>query len=212
MPNNLSQIIGSLQPFLKSWEFAGHGRNFRKILENAVAVLNFQADKFGDGFYINLGAQPLFVPTELNLEPDPQIISEEECIFRKRVDPPLGLRTWPQNVQVWGYDLELVPELRAALEKAFRDYLQQICAVPGLITAAKLSDFPTDENTEHPILGYKHPRRMLHFARIAKATSQPDKAQEFATYAMENCPEYASSLRADLEVLLATMADQQKLS
>jgi hypothetical protein len=68
--------------------FRGSGQNYRKVDGDFVFVINFQGSRWGDNFYVNLGAQPVFVPAEGKA--DLTKLKEYECILRRRVG-----RDWP---------------------------------------------------------------------------------------------------------------------
>lgn len=196
MPDLFSDIVREVSPLIRTLGFKGSGQNYRKASDKVVAVINFQKSSGGEQFYVNLGVQPLFVPTEADLDAEPKTIKEYNCIFRKRVDPPLEMSGWP-------YGSEVLKELSARLLEQYQQYINPLMAVPGPITEAVLEDFPLDQDRENFLLGTRNPRNLFHFARIAKATNQPGKAVVFARYALDHCPEKASSLRGDLEEFLA---------
>ena len=89
----------------------------------------------GQRFYVNLGAQPLFVPTAEDVEVDAKHIRESECIFRKRVDPP-GRFSWPSSLD--DSSLEL---LRTRLTAGYQDFLTPLATFPGPLTDFSVDDF-----------------------------------------------------------------------
>lgn len=195
MTGTFKDILAHVAPTIRSWGFKGSGQNYRKVLERAVLVINFQKSAGGNQFYVNLGMQPLFVPTEGEAEPNPNTIKEYECIFRSRVDPPDGMSGW-----FYTMDASMLECFGAQLAKGYQEYLVPLATIPGPLTDAILQDF--DEQSVHPLLGNGHARNFLHFSRIALATQQREKAIAFAQAGIERCPEKASRLRAHLEAVL----------
>ncbi len=199
MPDSFNDILLEVAPLIRSLGFKGSAQNYRKSSDKVVIVINFQkssGSSSGEQFYVNLGVQPLFVPTEGNSQPDAKTIKEYDCIFRKRINPP-------QDTPGWPYTSHILADLKARLIDEYQHYLMPLMVVPGPMTEATLQDFPEDENSSNSLLGTRSPRNLFHFARIAKATNQPEKAFAFAQHALENCPEQASKLRASLKNFLA---------
>ncbi|MCI0390486.1 MAG: DUF4304 domain-containing protein [Acidobacteria bacterium] len=81
----MREVLKKLAPSLRSLGFRGSGQYFHKTEGAFIFVVNFQGSRGGDEFFINLGAQPVFIPTEGNANPDPKRLKEYECIFRTRV-------------------------------------------------------------------------------------------------------------------------------
>lgn len=195
MTDSFKNILAHIAPTIQSWGFKGSGQHYRKLLEHCVLVIHFQKSSGGDQFYVNLGMQPLFVPTEGGTAPNPKTIKEYECIFRDRVDPPDGMSGWPYTM-----DASMLEFFEAQLAKGYQEYLVPLAIIPGPITDVTVQDF--DGQSGHPLLGTGHARNFLHFSRIALATDQREKAIAFAQAGIERCPEKAPGLRVSLEVVL----------
>lgn len=189
--DEMKTILAEVAPLIRSWGFKGSGQNYRKLLAKSVLVINFQKSSGGGRFYVNLGVQPLFVPSEGGQHPEPQSIKEYQCIFRHRIDPPAKLLGWPTDL-----DAPMLELLKSRLTAAYSDYLTPLSTIPGLITEVTLDQFLRQE--EDSILGGTTAGNCLHFARIALATGQRQKALQFAQHGLQFCPERASSLRAHL--------------
>jgi len=66
----MRDVLKKLAPALRAAGFRGSGQNYRKADGDFVLVINFQGSRSGDKFYVNLGAQPTFIPAEGDAELD----------------------------------------------------------------------------------------------------------------------------------------------
>ena len=192
----MKDILAQIVPTLRSLGFKGSGQNYRKTTRDAVLIVNFQKSSGGDRFYVNLGAQLLFVPTESGGEADPKSIKEYECIFRRRLDPPEGMHGWPYEMTA-----EMVEEFNTKLSSSYKDYLSPLSQVPGPITELTPEQFRNQG--AQSILGGVHPKNALNFARIAFARGDLKRAKSFAVMGLADCPPFASGLRAMLKRVLS---------
>lgn len=189
----LKEIIARVVPDLRAKGYKGSGQNYRRATDMAVSVVNFQKSSGGERFYVNVGVQLLFVPTEAESEADPKTIKEYECIFRRRLDPPEnGLLGWP-------YSVNLSAVLVQRFEELNRNFVTPLMTIPGPLTEARVADF--ESNSVHPLLGLRNARNFLHYARILLVMDNRERAAEFASAAIEICPPRATSLLENLEKL-----------
>ena len=189
-------MLAIIAPHLRAIGYKGSGQNFRLVNQHTVSVVNFQKSSGGGSFYVNLGVQPLFELTEGDRTPNPKTIKEYECIFRHRLDPPAkDLFGWPYSCSV-----ELAEHLASRLKEEYAAFIVPLMTIPGPITEATVATF--DEQTVHPVLGRRHARNFLHFARMALHRGDRQRAAEFATAGIEMCPESASSLLLELQAVL----------
>ncbi len=101
MADTLKEILPKVAASLREKGFKGSGQNYRRATDVAVSVVNFQKSSGGERFFVNVGVQPLFVPTEGESAPDAKTIKEPECIFRRRLDPPMDdLLGWPYSTDI----------------------------------------------------------------------------------------------------------------
>ncbi len=191
----LKDVLAVVAPRLRAHGYKGSGQNYRLADENAVSVLNFQKSSGGERFYVNVGVQPLFVPTEGESTPDAKKIKEPECIFRTRLKPPQNLMAG------WPYSVDLAEQLAANFDDLFATFVQPLMTIPGPVTEASVGDF--DEQTGHPLLGARHACNFLHFARISLARGNTERAAEFSQAAIDICPERASTLLHHLKDVIA---------
>jgi len=78
------ELLKKVAPSLRALGFRGSGQNYRKTEGDFVFIINFQGSSSGDSFFVNLGAQPTFIPSEG--EADPKKLKEYDCVFRRRMD------------------------------------------------------------------------------------------------------------------------------
>lgn len=191
----MKEILAQITPILRSLGFKGSGQNYRKEMPDAVMIINFQKSSGGEHFYINLGVQPLFVPSESSDTPDPKSIKEYECIFRNRVEAPAPLLGWPYDLP-----LSMLDELTAKLVAAYEHYLSPLAQIPGPVTELTPEQFKAQAGDS--IFGSAHPAFALHFARIALARGNRDRAKSFAELGLADCPPMASGLRFKLRKVI----------
>ncbi|MGV3757356.1 MAG: DUF4304 domain-containing protein [Verrucomicrobiota bacterium] len=191
----MKEILAQITPLLRQLGFKGSGQNYRKEMPEAVMVINFQKSTGGEQFYVNLGVQPLFVPSESSEVPAPKNIKEYECIFRRRLDTPPQMSGWPYDLS----DVQL-EELESKLIAAYENYLSPLAQVPGPITELTPEQFKTQG--DESIFGGPRPLYALHFARIALARGHHARAKAFAELGLADCPPLASGLRFKLKKAL----------
>lgn len=191
----MKDILANIVPTLRSLGFKGSGQNYRKQTTGAVMVVNFQKSSGGDRFYVNLGVQPLSIPIEGGGQPNPTMIKEYECVFRRRLTPPGDDLGWPYDTIAATAD-----ELRAKICSAYAEYLSPLAQIPGPVTELTPELFRTQDASS--IFGGSHARNALHFARIALACGNAGRANTFAEIGLAGCPPLASGLRATLQKIL----------
>jgi hypothetical protein len=81
--SNLKEILRYLGAHIRSLGFKGSGQHFRRVEDDFVFVINIQGSSSGDVFYVNLGAQPTFIPAECDAPL--ATLKEYECVMRRRV-------------------------------------------------------------------------------------------------------------------------------
>lgn len=109
----MKEILKSIGARVREWGYRGSGQNYRSTLDDVVFVINIQKSRWGDQFYVNLGAQPLVIPHEGEGEPDPKALKEYECVFRSRVKNEWRTDLSPPEVEDL---LRLIDETRKAFQ------------------------------------------------------------------------------------------------
>lgn len=79
----MRDVLRKIGPALREIGFRGTSQNYRKVDDDFIFVINFQGSNWGPNFYVNLGAQPTFIPDEGM--PDPKKLNEYQCVLRRRV-------------------------------------------------------------------------------------------------------------------------------
>ena len=107
----MKEILKDLGSHIRSLGFKGSGQNFRKLEEDFVFVINIQGSSSGKDFYVNLGAQPTFIPTKCDRPL--ATLKEYQCVLRTRV----GVR-WE-----WSLDEQALDALKREIELTQREFL-----------------------------------------------------------------------------------------
>ena len=183
----MQEILRKIGPALRSHGFKGSGQNYRRTEGRLAFVVNVQASASGEDFYVNLGAQPLFIPTDGDGHADPKTLKEYECVFRRRV----GVK--------WRWDMreEEAAKVESTLIAAQADFF-------GLFSdfEAALSRQTLDELFKRFPAAAMNSRAAMHLARACLAVGDRRKAVELVHLGLKTAPPRASELIADLNSLL----------
>lgn len=195
----LRDILVAVTPTIRENGYKGTGQNYRRATDSAVSTVNFQKSSGGERFYVNVGVQPLFVPTEGGSTPDAKKIKAYECIFRTRLNPP------DTELFGWPYSTDVSADLIQGFDELFQKFVTPLMTIPGPITEAGVFDVPAD--SLHPLFGAWNARTFLHFARISLAMGNCERAVGFANAAIERCNPNAKSLLHHLEQILVNASE-----
>ena len=146
----MREILQYLGAHIRALGFKGSGQTFRKIEDDYVFVINVQGSRSGNVFYINLGAQPTFIPAEG--EAVVSTLKEHECVMRRRVGGE------------WKWDLN--DEARLALIQQIEAEQKAFFGTVGLLRTAIAQD-AVDELLRTYSMGNPPARAALHLARAA---------------------------------------------
>ena len=183
----MKAVLKQIAPHLRALGFRGSGQNYRKTEGDFVFVVNIQGSSSGDTFYVNLGAQPLFIPNDEYVEP--KDLKEYDCVFRRRVGG-----TWPWDMPINGFPA-FVDELAAA-QAAFFGHIQTLPdAIGARVPEELLATFT---------IGQTKAGAALHLARAALALGHDEKGRSLARVGLDAAPEGASILIARLREIAAT--------
>jgi|GEM_PF-4310808 len=189
----LGEVIAETMPLLSSWNFSGSGKDYWYHSEHAVCVINFQGSRDADGFFINVGVQPLLIPNFLGETPDRNGMSEPSCVFRSRVDPPHGMAMWTYELESDEYD-----DVRDALTDKYVEYIVPLTTVPGPLNQITIDDF--QKNELHPLFGGLGDIAIcLYLGRLAIAYHRTAVARDFIDYGIANCSKRAAGLLEQLQ-------------
>jgi hypothetical protein len=146
----LKDILQYLGAHIRALGFKGSGKTFRRVEEDYVFVINIQKSRTGEGFFINLGAQPTFIPAECGAALS--TLKEYECVMRRRVGDEW---TWTLNDAA---RLALIRRIEAE-QNAFFGTVRQL--------RAALAQASADELLGKYSMGTPPARAALHLARAA---------------------------------------------
>ena len=178
----MEDALKRIGPILRSLGFRGSGQNFRKADGDFIFVINFQGSRWASNFYVNLGAQPTFIPAERDA--DLSKLKEYECVLRRRVGGD-----WP-----WDLSEERFNALVQAITATQADFFGNA----QTLRSALAVDTP-GELTRKFSSGTTEARSTLHLARAAVALGHRDTALALVARGMELAPDRAVHLRDDLE-------------
>jgi hypothetical protein len=173
--------------------FRGSGQNYRKVEGEFVFVVNFQGSRSEPRFFINLGAQPTFIPTEGHLShlPGDSQLREYDCVFRTRV----GEGNWPWDLS--DCDAAVLAETFTSQAHEFFERVQTLRA--GL-AAGEVERLITDLKW-----GVPPARAALHLARASQALGYVDQARRMAEQGLVVATGRATILRQELQALLGAL-------
>ncbi len=183
----MQEVLKTLASALRAIGFHGSGQNYWKTEGDFVFVINFQGSQRGDNFYVNLGAQPVFIPAEGNA--DLKKLKEYECVLRRRVGSE-----WS-----WQMSDEKLASLEAEIisaQAAFFSHAQTM-------RASLVSD-PPEVLLNKFSSGTTKARATLHLARAALALGHVEKARAFVGCGLELAGDKATILRSELKALLGS--------
>jgi len=188
----LSRIAKRLYPHLRAQGYRGSGTTLRRIAEPVVEVFNVQASSGGERCYLNLGLHLTFLPPEGGRVVEPSELSESQCAFRSRVNPPPGQKFG------WSYGGS-VQEAESNVERALLEWDRQ--ARPFF----EAHSYPTGlaRMLENLSLPEVHPSHLLTFARVAAQLGQRERAVGIARLALERVPSTAFGLRHSINTFIA---------
>lgn len=190
---DVQDALKKIGPVLRSLGFRGSGRNFRKVEGDFIFVINCQGSRSGSSFYVNLGAQPTFIPAEGDA--DLGKLKEYECVLRRRVGDD-----WP-----W----DMTEERFAALVDAITTTQADFFGRAQTLRWALAIDTP-DELTRKFSSGTTAARATLHLARAASALGHRNTALALVARGMELAPNRASGLRDDLEEVRVSCSQTER--
>ena len=181
----MQDVLKKIAPVLRGMGFRGSGQNYRKADGDFVFVINFQGSRWGDNFYVNLGAQPVFVPAEG--EADLKKLKEYECILRRRVG-----REWP-----WQISDDRLAELVGEINATQATFFGQAQTLRGALAVDA-----TEELLRKFSSGTTEARATLHLARAAATLGHLDTARKLVNRGLELAGDSATILRSELRRVL----------
>jgi hypothetical protein len=181
----VTDILKKLAPHVRALGFRGSGQTYRKTDGDFVFIINFQGSRSADTFYINLAAQPVFIPAEGDA--DLAKLKEYECMLRTRVG-----RDWPRQMSDAAL-AALVAELTSA-QAAFFGHAQTL--------RASLAVDPPEELVRKFCSGTTAAAATLALARAAAKLGHTDAARNLVDHGLDLAGDTAIGLRAQLRRVL----------
>ena len=176
-------------PVLRAEGFRGSGTTLRRLTPYGVHVFNLQGSSGADRCYLNLGCHFSFLSTLRGTEVSS--LSESECAFRDRIDPP------PERPHGWYYgssESDAIANVNRIIEEWPRQahrFFEQYAYPTGL---AKLVAEASPDQT--------HPGQLLLLGRIAVQLGGGRRAAELARGGLARVNPVATGLKHDLDKLL----------
>lgn len=184
----MQEVLKKIGPILRGIGFRGSGLNYRKADGDFVFVINIQGSRWGDNFYVNLGAQPIFIPAEGNA--DLARLKEYQCVLRRRVGSD-----WP-----WQMSDARFSELEADVTSTQTAFFGR---AQTLRTALAID--PPEELLRKFTSGTTEARAAMHLARAAVALGYRDTGRELVRRGLELASERATGLRLELQEVLRSI-------
>lgn len=182
----VNTITRRLGPHIRRLGFKGSGQTYRRVEDDTIFVINIQLSRSRAVCYINLGAQPTFIPAECSAAFD--TLKEYECVIRTRVGSD-----WPLNPD----EQELL-----ALAQAIDDRQRDFFGRARTLRQSLATDSP-DELLDKFCAGTTREAATLLLAEAAVALGYGATAIALAEHGLERTPESASILRAELKRIRA---------
>lgn len=180
----MKDLLKELGAFIRALGFKGSGQNFRKTEVDFVFVINIQGSRTGDVFFVNLGAQPVFVPAECDAAL--ATLKEHECIMRSRVGSE-----WP-----WVLPSDSVAMLKSEIETAQEEFFGRMRTMRTVISSE-----PVEQLIQKFSAGTTPARAALHLARAAFALGHRDSAMALVEHGLAIASERATALIYDLKAV-----------
>ena len=183
----MKEILKDLGSHIRSLGFKGSGQNFRKLEEDFVFVINIQGSSSGKDFYVNLGAQPTFIPTKCDRPL--ATLKEYQCVLRTRV----GVR-WE-----WSLDEQALDALKREIELTQREFF---------VLARTMRASIAQDSVDQLLDKFKMGNAALHLARATAALGHPDKAEALVERGLSTAGERAPGLIHDLQAVRKAFTSQ----
>jgi hypothetical protein len=181
----VKDILKKIAPHLRTKGFRGSGQNYRKTDGDFIFIINFQGSSWGEKFYVNLGAQPVFIPAES--EADMKKLKEYQCILRRRVG-----QDWP-----WVMSDTMLTTLIAEIDSTQASFFGNA----QTLRFALAVDSP-EELLQKFSSGTTVACATLNLARAAATLGHTDTARKLVARGLELAGETATILRGELQLVL----------
>ena len=165
-------------PSLRVDGFSGSGRNFRRVRDGWVHVVNVQGSSYGGQFAVNLGLQPLSIFHVLGELPDSKRITEPLCEFRRRLSSD-GADQWWTHASTQESMNEAARDACAVYETTGRDLFRRVCGAQPPFAQVTPGAFASG-TFDFCGFGSTQVRMALVLARLRRAEGRTREAAGFA--------------------------------
>lgn len=180
----MKEILKSLGAHIRKLGFKGSGQNYRRVEDDFIFVINIQGSREGDVFYINLGAQPTFIPAEGDAAL--ATLKEYECVMRTRVG-----KEWS-----WNLDDEALLGVARAIEAKQGEFFGLMRTLRSSICTDSVDELLRKFSAGNPL-----PRAALHLARAAAFLGCAATANALIERGLSTAGERATGLIYDLQLV-----------
>lgn len=184
----MKEVLKKIAPILRALGFKGSGQNYRKREGDFVFVINFQGSKLGDKFFVNLGAQPSFIPAEGDA--DLKTLKEYQCVFRRRVG-----EDWS-----WQISDENFFQLEREIVSVQAEFFGNAQTLPRALAVDDPHDLLKKFSGE---IGSS--RTILHLAGAAAKLGHIETAQKLVKLGKEVASDQATIFKIELEKVLGEL-------
>lgn len=180
----MKELLKSLGAHIRMLGFKGSGQNYRKVEDDYIFVINIQSSRTRDVFYINLGAQPTFIPAECDAAL--ATLKECECVMKSRIG-----KEWS-----WVLDKEALLAVVREIDSKQSEFF-------GLVRTLRSSIFTdcVDELLRKFSAGSPPARATLHLARAAAFLGSVATANALIEHGLSTAGERATGLIYDLRLV-----------
>lgn len=190
LPRLEPSIRKYLLPLLKNDGFAGSGRTFRRLDNDAIHLVNVQGFYCGGRFAINLAVHPLFLQDMSGSQPNPKTIAEHQCEFRDRLTEDDPGRSWSHDATSAGMDAAL-RDAAEVYEIHGRRFFDKFCSASSLLKTFDIDSFMRREPDLSRYCFGSWVRVAYTMARLRLAEGKVEEAKKFARAALaDSTPQF----------------------
>lgn len=192
-------IRQKLAPALRADGFVGSGRNFRKIQQDWLTILNIETSRSGDAFTLNIGVHPCAFPDVLGRVIEPKKMKVQLCEFRTRLSAEEGVFEWKLATGEAAI-VNAVEQALSCYQRTCREQLAYLTGAESPFVHATLDDYAKGVYDFSPF-DARDIRTPLVIARLHHFYQRTEIAREFAQYGLQHVGN-SVGVRREFEVLL----------
>jgi hypothetical protein len=178
-----SAISLHFAPALRRQGFVGSGRTFRRLVDEAVHVVNVQGFYYGGRFAVNLSAHPLGLPCVGGRTLDARKITEEKCEFRHRLTEGPAGRTWDHDGTAEGMAAAL-RDAATVFQECGQAFFKMFTGSDSVFRTFTSAALRSGDSTLVRYCRGSAIRLAYTFARLRGLSGQREEAAAFAQWAL----------------------------